>query len=424
MSAPDKTLIYKTYIDMKTLAFFFAIFLIISLTACNKNKTEPIQEPTQIHLSEKAGQVIAKSNAFGTELFKAVALEDSDKNLMISPLSASVALTMLMNGCDGETYSQIHDMLGYEGLTSHEVNAAYNSLVQQLLAADQSTELALANALWYRNSFTVLPSYLQTMQTDFDAHIQGLNFASPSALQTMNNWASDNTNGKIPVVLNEISPDAVMFLMNALYFKGIWTEQFTTENTYNSPFTLDDDSEINIPTMHGMIPAKAYFTEDYKAIELFYGRKNFSMIVLVPNSSINNFLGNTTPETWTNLTAQLDMQTMLMDFHVSLPKFTFEYEKRLNEQLKALGMTDAFNSAVANLTKIADENIFVSFVKQNTFVEVNEEGTEAAAVTTIGIELTSAGDPPEFDVDKPFIFSIREQTTNTFLFMGQVINPE
>lgn len=410
---------------MKPICLFLTIALLIAFSACSKSKNDPIpQEPTPIHLSGKAAGVITKSNQFGIELFKAVALDDQDANLMISPLSASVALTMLLNGCDAETYNQIHDMLGYDGLSTDEINAAYNSLVQQLLAADPSTQLALANAVWYRNNFSFHDSYLQSMQTNFDARIEALDFNAPSAPQTINQWASDNTNGKITQVINQIPEDAVMFLMNALYFKGSWTKKFKIENTHNSPFTLDDGSVINIPTMHGTIPAKGYYGNDYKAIELFYGRKNFSMIIVVPNVGLSTFMQNVTPETWDSITTAMDDEIIPTNIEVSLPKFTFDYEKQLNDQLKTLGMTDAFDGTVANLSKISDASLYVSFVKQNTFVEVNEEGTEAAAVTVVGISYTSIGDSQQFIVDKPFVFAIREQTTNTLLFIGQVINPE
>jgi serpin B len=409
---------------MKPFRLVLAIVLLFSLSACSKNKTEPAKEPTQIHLSEKTAEIITQSNHFGLRLFNAVALDDQDVNLMISPLSASAALTMLLNGGDTDTYSQIRDMLGYTGLSTDEINTAYNSLVQQLLAADPSTQIALANAVWYRNNFSFHDSYLQSMQTNFDAHIQALDFASPLAPQTINQWAGDNTNGKITEVIDQISDDAVMFLMNALYFKGIWTDQFKTENTYNSPFTLDDGSVISIPTMHGLIQAKAVYEESYHALELFYGRKNFSMIIVVPNAGLSAFLQNATPTIWDGITIALDDQVYTTDIDVSLPKFTFEYEKQLKEQLKTLGMTDAFDPMLADLSKISDADLFVSFVKQNTFVEVNEEGTEAAAVTTVGVDLTSIGEQTQFFVDKPFVFAIREQTTNTLLFVGQVVNPE
>jgi len=409
---------------MKSTTIVFFVLILLTFSSCKKNNSNPAEkEPVEIQFTEKSLEVIQRSNAFGVELFRAVALEDENANLMLSPLSASTALTMLLNGCDGQTYTQIRDMLGFEDLTNEQINEAYQSLVTQLLAADPEVNIALANAVWYRNNFAVYPTYLQNMQAAFDAHIEGLDFALPSALQTMNKWASDNTNGKITQVLTEISPDAVMFLMNALYFKGIWSEQFKVEDTYNAPFTVEIGNVINTPTMHGIIPSKVYFGEEYSALEMYYGRKNFSMIILLPNDGLEEFIDNFTAEVWEEASNGLSFQSNMGDVNVSMPKFSFEYEKYLNDQLMALGMTDAFDKSLADLSKIADDPLFVSFVKQNTFVDVNEEGTEAAAVTTIGIELTSAGNPLAFVVDKPFIFAIREQTTNTLLFLGKVVEP-
>jgi serpin B len=217
-----------------------------------------------------------------------------------------------------------------------------------------------------------------------------------------------------------------MFLMNALYFKGSWTQQFDENGTIEGPFYLDDGTEISTPMMHGDIPVKSTAGDGYFAFEMFYGRQNFSMVVIVPETNLEDFLQNMESETWETVTSELDSQIDPWEVPVVFPRFTFEYEKKLNEMLQSLGMTDAFNGALANLSGISDASLVVSFVKQNTFVEVNEDGTEAAAVTTIGIELTSAGDDPPIPivVNKPFIFAIREQTTNSLLFIGKVVNPQ
>ena len=410
---------------MKYYHFFLVILILQFATACNKDnpgKANPTAVP--IELTEKAAQVITKSNAFGIDLFTAVSTEDADVNLMLSPLSASAALTMLLNGCEGDTYTQIRDMLGYEGMTAEEINDAYQSLVSQLLAVDPQVELALANAVWYRNGFVVKPPYIDAMGSAFDARIEGLDFGNPSALETMNQWASDNTNGKIPKVLEEISAEAVMFLMNALYFKGSWTQQFDENGTFEDLFFLDDGTEISTPMMHGDVPVKSIAGDGYMAFEMFYGQQNFSMVVIVPETNLDEFLQNMESETWEEVTTNLDSQYAALEVPVVFPRFKFEYEKKLNEMLQSLGMTDAFNGALANLSGISDAGLVVSFVKQNTFVEVNEDGTEAAAVTTIGIELTSIGDEPvPIMVNKPFVFAIREQTTNSLLFIGKVVNP-
>jgi len=260
------------------------------------------------------------------------------------------------------------------------------------------------------------------MDQSFDARIEALDFYSPSALETINGWASDNTNGKITKVLSEISPDAVMFLQNALYFKGTWTYQFDKGQTERAPFTLDDGTVTTVDMMRGLIPVRFYSDANATAVEMSYGRQNFSMVVIVPNGKLGDYLQGFDPDNWSAITGGLDNESVEIETDMGMPKFKFEYEKYLNDQLQALGMVDAFNPVAADLSGISDASIYVSFVKQNTFVEVNEEGTEAAAVTTIGVEYTSL--PGTFIIDKPFIFAIRERTTNTLLFIGKVQRPE
>jgi serpin B len=212
-----------------------------------------------------------------------------------------------------------------------------------------------------------------------------------------------------------------MFLMNALYFKGEWTNRFDAGATAPAPFYLDDGTTVMVPMMHGDIKAKTMSNNGYFALELTYGRKNFSMIVILSNGNLNDFLETFNAEIWNTITTQLDNQQQ-GHVAVTLPKFSFEYEKSLNEQLKAMGMTEAFDIFDADLSGISDNKLYVDFVKQNTFIKVNEEGTEAGAVTTVGVnDMTAIVE--NFTVDKPFVFAIRETSTNTLLFIGKVMNP-
>jgi serpin B len=404
-------------------AIIFIIFLGLH-TACEKQLEEPNLTPKSISLTAAAPQAIQSSNDFGIELFRKVA-ENDRQNLMLSPLSASTALTMLLNGCGGDTYTQLNETLKYSsGMTTGDINKAYKSLVDQLLSADPLVKLTLANAIFYRNGFTVKPPFLATMNNDFGSTIAGLDFAAPSALTTINKWANDNTAGKIPRVLDEISNDAVMFIMNALYFKGDWSYQFDKSATRDHPFYPDGGTTVNVSTMNSEVGAKIVYGNNYKAVEMPYGRTNFTMVVIVPTETLTTFYTTFTSGVWNSITSGFDGTDEYGKLIVYMPKFKFSYEKYLNNQLRAMGMVDAFIPFQANLSGISDESIFVSFVKQNTFVEVDEVGTEAAAVTTVGIELTSMPPKPtQFVIDKSFVFAIRERTTNTLLFIGQVLNP-
>ena len=408
---------------MRTLILLAILAVLLPFESCKKKTVTPDLTPKKIELSAKGAEVIAVNNAFGIALFTGTAAEESE-NLMVSPLSASTALCMLLNGCGGNTFTQIKEMLGYpETMSIAEINEAYRVLVGQLLNADPKVNLALANAIFYRSGFNVKQTFLNIMQSEFEARIEGLDFSSPSALTTINKWASDNTNGKINKVLDEISGDAVMFLMNALYFKGDWTYKFDPALTDDRQFLLDNGTSADVPTMNGEVGSKCAYGDGYKAIELPYGRTNFTMVIIVPDTTLSGFYNGFTDETWAYLTSTLDGYLEYGSVEVSLPKFKFSYEKCLNDQLKAMGMLDAFNPSLADLSGIADASIYVNFVKQNTFVDVNEEGTEAAAVTTIGIDATSMPEPTIFIVDKPFVFAIRERTTNTLMFIGQVTDP-
>jgi serpin B len=408
---------------MKTMSLILILSTVLAgLYACQKDKSKPDLPPTKIELTLKAREVITHSNTFGVELFTQTA-QAENIYMMISPLSASVALTMLLNGSEGETFNQIREMLGYPSdFSIQEINEAYNSLVTQLLAADNKVQLNLANAVFYRQDFVVKNPFIEAMNNGFDAEIKSLDFALPAALNTINKWASDNTNGKIPEVLDEIKADAVMFLMNALYFKGDWTNKFDKSKTANRPFQLADGSTIEVSTMlHDELGANFYTGQNFTALELPYGRRNFSMIIMLPSNNLSDFYQRFTHSVWEEMTTALNNAEEWSSFIVSLPKFSFEYETLLNDQLKAMGMLDAFVPVIANLSGISDANIYVDFVKQNIFVDVNEEGTEAAAVTTIAINEYSMG--LMFVVDKPFVFAIRERTTNTLLFIGSVADP-
>jgi serpin B len=400
------------------------MFLMVSFlwSSCQKNGPNPDLQPVKIDLPLKAGQVIAGSNEFGIGLFTRIAAQD-DGNLMISPLSASINLTMLLNGCQENTYEEIKQMLGYPSdMSIEEINESYLSLVSQLIQADEKVKLHIANAMFYRNGFFVKEPFVQTLSEQFTAQVQGLDFSSESAINTINQWAADNTNDRINKVIDQIPDETVMFLMNALYFKGDWTKKFDKALTTDKDFRLGNGQLIQVPAMfESEMKALYYEHQNFEALEIPYGRKNFSMILLLPSGTLNELYTQLDPATWAEVTSAFDKAGDWTDVMVTMPKFKFEYEKYMNAELADMGMVEAFDPQLANLNNISDADLVVSFVKQNTFVEVNEEGTEAAAVTTTGIDAVSMG--PIFTIDKPFVFAIRERTTNALLFIGSVANP-
>jgi serpin B len=404
---------------MKQLHLIWITMLIVSFSSCSKNDVGP-ENPAHIQLTPKAAELIQTNNDFGIQLFTRVATTGG--NMMLSPLSAGVALSMVLNGSNGETFGQIKDALQYpENMTMEEINLAYGSLVKQLLQADPHVNLSLANAMFYRNGFSINPPFANALSTHYAAHVQGLDFNHSSAVTAINKWAADKTNNKITRVIEYITAETMLFVMNALYFKGTWSTQFEKNQTALRPFHLDTGQTVQVNTMKGKVNCRIHYTSEYSAVELPYGRKNFSMIVIVPRTGHEALLKKLTPEEWRNITGALGSSSEWSEKEVLLPKFRFSYEEILNEALESLGMADAFNPRKADFASISDSPLYISFVKQNTFVDVNEEGTEAAAVTTVAFEITSAG--PQFVVDKPFVFAIRERTTNTLMFIGSVSNP-
>ncbi len=345
--------------------------------------------------------------------------EPAGKNLFVSPLSLHIALGMILNGADGQTAREIQKTLNLDDQTLTDVNTTYQNLMQNLPGVDPKVTLRLANSVWYRNTFTVEPAYKNLLTDTFRATVSGEDFASPATVGKINGWASEQTNSKIPKVIDQISPENVLFLLNALYFKGDWQTRFKPENTQDEPFTLASGSQKSVRMMRLNTKLRRSFTPTYTAFELPYGSDRFVMTVLLPNNNTNAdaLLKTLTADDWTQL--QKTLTTGQID--IGLPKFSFSYEIKLNSVLTSLGMPTAFTNR-ADFSKISrNGELLLSSVKQNTFVAVDETGTEAAAVTTGEISVTSA--PMTYLCDRPFVFVIHEKSSSTVLFTGKVADP-
>ena len=374
--------------------------------------------PRPLTASEQ--QLIAAGNTFAFGLLKQVNAAAPDSNLFISPLSASLALGMTMNGAAGETFAAMRQTLGFGTLAEGAINRSYRDLLALLLGLDGRVKLQIANAIFYRQGFPVEPPFLDTTKAYFGAEVGALDFASPGALRTINGWAERNTNGRIPKVLDDLPPDLVMLLMNALYFKGQWTQQFEVKDTRDAPFHLVGGGTATVKMMrHAGMRLRYLRGEGFQAAELPYGRGAWAMTILLPDEGrdVNALLAQLDAARWQAITEAMREDSMA----VELPRFRLEYEKKLNHALTRLGMGVAFGLG-ADFTRISrGGGLLIDFVKQNTFVEVNEEGTEAAAVTVVGIRVVSA--PPSFRVDRPFLFAIRERLSGTILFVGKIMQP-
>ena len=395
-------------------------FLFLAATACGDLFTGPgTDEITELPraLSAAEVEVIRASNRFAFELL-AQANRPND-NLFLSPLSASMALGMTMNGAAGETWNQMRDVLGFGSLAQEEVNVSYESLLELLVGLDPAVETAIGNSVWTRQGFPVHSEFLDTVRETFDAEVAELDFASPSASERINEWVRAATNGRIEDIVPDVIPDiVVMYLINAIYFKGSWTLQFDPSDTRSEPFHLDDGSTQTVPLM--ILQDELPYQENgrFQAVDLPYGGRAFSMTVLLPGQgvSVDSLAASLDAMEWEDITGGFRDTDLLL----FLPRFRMPYERTLNDDLAALGMVDAFDQRAdfARLSPVG--GLFISEVKQKSWVDVNEEGTEAAAATAVTVP-TSAG--PVLRADRPFLFFIRERLSGSILFAGKLASP-
>ena len=370
------------------------------------------------------GSVVRANTQFGFNLFDEIRKTEQDKNIFISPFSISVALAMTLNGAAGEIEQAMTDTLQLQGLDAEAINVGYAGLRQILLTADPKVTLAIANSLWARQGISFNQDFLQRNTQFFGAEISTLDFNAPSASRTMNQWVETNTNGKIKkIVGDEIDADTVLFLINAIYFKGTWQEEFDPSQTRDDPFHLANGDVKQVPMMRQGHQYPYYRGEKFQAISLAYGDGQMRMYIFLPDreSDLDTFLENLDTKSWENWMSQFHRQ----DVFLVMPKFKLEYKKNLNDTLKALGMSIAFGPG-ANFSRMSPlgRQFFIKKVLHKTFVKVNEEGTEAAAVTSVEIGITSVPPPPiPFTIDRPFFFAIRDNQTKTVLFMGVVVDP-
>lgn len=402
-----------------------SIFLLISLTAfisCNQTENNPVGTSGG-NLSVIERSVIASGNSFGFNLFNKINDSESNKNVFISPFSVSMAFGMVLNGADGPTLDSLKKVLGHEGISMDDINNSYKNISAVLTNLDTKVVFENANSIWYMNDFPVLQEFIDDNINFFNADVSALDFSSPSAVQAINGWVNTKTHTKIPTIIEEIPAEIVMYLINAIYYKGTWTYQFDPQNTQDASFTCADGSTVSCKLMEQEATFAYYSDAGMQVIDLPYGDRKFSMTVILPSAStsIDQFASALTQDQWNAIAVKLDSAEVVL----SLPKFKLEYKKKLNDELKALGMGLAF-SDFADFSRISQKyGLKISEVLHKTFVEVNEEGTEAAAVTSIGMELTGTGGPskPYMRVDHPFIFAIREHQSGTIIFIGKIVNP-
>ena len=364
------------------------------------------------------GKMPDNNNDFACNLFRTIN-EQKKGSTIVSPISVSYVLGMLNEGADGETRQQITDLLGLGG-SVQEINEYFKRMMHEAQSVDPSVTLKNANCIYFKSGISINPKYKADMQNYYDAHVEAINFNSSNIVNKINNWCKAHTDGMIPELLKkgELHPNRRMYLLNAVYFNASWTSKFDPRSTRDLDFVTLDGKTVKRPMMH--LETKAVYGKNdlCKMLCLPYGNKAYSMIVLLPNE------GKTIDDVIRNLSAQKlkewRSQMRTRDVDILMPRFTTESETRLEEILSSMGMTRAFggNAEFPNMIQKPKVALFVSMMKQKAKIEVNEEGTEAAAVTVAEIAEKSLPRYEYFYATRPFVYYIMEKSTGAIYFMG------
>ncbi|SHF07644.1 serpin B [Fodinibius roseus] len=413
-----------------TLAVFFTT---LTVTGCEMNQvdeeeTEPFERRELPRmLSEQEAELSEGAGDFGLDLMHRLVEEKPNQNHFISPLSIQMAYGMTMNGAGGATYNQIQKTLGLEGMSREEINEAARNLIELLSGFDEDVQFNIANSIWYRDTFTVEEDFLETNESYYDAIIEAADFGDPGTVDRINSWVGDKTGGLIDeIVQGPIDPLTVMYLINAMYFNGDWTVPFDSEHTTRQPFYRPDGSAVDVDMMRMEEQERMLYRqgENYEAVNLYYGDAGFAMTLVLPDEEVGleSWVQDLNREQWRELTGGFNRVTLMMD----LPRFETAYEiEDFKEVLQDMGITAAFEPAKSDFSGINPEHddLHISDTRHKTFIRVNEEGTEAAAATSVEIGLVSMPASVQISFDRPFFYVIREVESETILFMGTMTDP-
>lgn len=401
----------KSFITFTKMKFGLLItlgMLVISITGCDKLSSEEMQDRILyegITLTKAQEEMTSGVNDFAFRLY---AESFKDENMFISPFSVSLALSMLATGAVGETEAEFTKVLGFEGKQSDEMSSYYKFMCDALKSCDKEIVLELANSMWPNMEYDIYESYVSECEKYFSAHVQPLDFSNPSSVDVINDWVKQTTHGTIDKILDALVPHQRLVLVNSLYFKATWPFKFQKKGSKKMTSRLET-TYLKNELCHG--------------VALPYGSGNYEMDILVPESGLglSDVVEGMTGEKWSSLSRGMGYY----DVSVEMPKFSFTYDTELVEALKSMGLSSAF--AHGDYSKITDSGLFVDKVYHKTYVDVDEKGTEASAVTVVGI-YSSSGSGQQYDqaphridfkVDKPFLFVIRERSTGAIIFIGQ-----
>ena len=373
-------------------------------------------------IAESVDQGLVSLNTdFALKIFKELSNEDKNTNVFISPISISLAAAMAHSGAKNSTQQEIAETLEFKDYSIKELNSSFKVLLSSMTDIDEMVQLYTGNSIWCSKDFSVEKDFTDLAGNYYNASIYNEDFNNPDTAGKMNDWVSKATEGKISnIVSPQALKDAVMCLVNAIYFKGQWTDKFKVEDTKEDDFFLIDKNVKKVQMMTNNKKYEYYEGDDFQMIRMPYGRGKAAMYVLLPNEGIgiNDFINSLSRDLLNKYISEAISTEAMLKF----PRFNVEYgAKSLVEPLKNLGMVNAFSAEKADFSSIAPL-MFISQIEHKTIIEVNEEGTVAAAASSIGMGATAVR-PVEFIVNRPFILLIRDDRTGNILFIGKILKP-
>jgi len=364
-------------------------------------------------------------NEFALELTVQLGRQDAGQNVFLSPANVAIALAMTANGARGETLQSMLSALNLNTLDLETVNSNFAALQALLVRDEPGATIAIANALWARAGVAFDADFLQRTQGFYDARVEALDFDQPDAPKTINEWVRRQTNDKIPAVVERIPEEIILLLMSAIYFNGKWETPFNPEFTQDRPFYLLNGTTKELPTMYRSDDFEYLKGDGFQAVRLPYAGGGVRMVIILPDAdrTLAQLTDQLSIENWESWREQFSVK----EGQLYLPRFTTRYDKQLNQALSAMGMTEAFDDGRADFSGMrpVPPALFISQVRHVAYVDVNEAGTEAAAVTSVEMGITSAMPTETFlmQVDRPFFFAIEETSTGSILFTGLITEP-
>ena len=372
-------------------------------------------------MSDSQRDIVSKNNAFALNLFREVSGFDSR---VVSPMSVSYLLGMLANGAEGQTRDEIMNVLNCKDVSVKELNEFYQGMLQTVCKSDKQVKIDVANYIALNKNYNLKSAFADVMKNAYQAGVERLDFSSPSALKTINNWCKKQTEGMIPSIIDQVEPSAVSYIMNAIYFNGTWKDKFDKAETKLERFQGYTRDIKKTQMMHRSDEYDYMEGDKFAAVRIPYGNGNFSMTVVLPNAdqSISDVLASLSADQLAHLSRNMD--ECVVD--LKLPRFTTELNLGLNEIIGKLGAPTMFGGQ-ADFSNFGDGPLYVSKMLQKAKIEVSEEGTKAAAVTTAMVAMTALRPEPrhvEFHANRPFFYMITESSTGAILFMGQFTGSE